>query len=98
MTKYTEKLNLFQYEPEKDGKKTFNITQALNDNWDKIEIFYKKFIAAVKSVTVSGTKLSVTDNQNNKTDFYVGNVKYREYGDTILIDPQISDNLSYVED
>lgn len=98
MTKYTEKLNLFQYEPEKDGKKTFNITQALNDNWDKIENFYKKFITAVKSVTVTGTKLSVTDNQNNKTDFYVGNVKYREYGDTILIDPQISDNLSYVED
>ncbi|MDO5304527.1 MAG: hypothetical protein Q4E87_03000 [bacterium] len=98
MTKYTEKLNLFEYEPDKDGKKTFKITQALNDNWDKIENFYKKFIAAVKSVTVTGTKLSVTDNQNNKTDFYVGNVKYREYGDTILIDPQISDNLSYVED
>ena len=71
---------------------------ALNDNWDKIENFYKTFITTVKSVTVTGTKLSVTDNQNNKTDFYVGNVKYREYGDTILIDPQISDNLSYIED
>lgn len=98
MSKYTEKLNLFHYEPEKDGKKTFNITQALNDNWEKIENFYKKFISAIKAVTVSGTKLSVTDNQNNKTDFFVGNVKYREYGDTILIDPQISDNLSYVEE
>lgn len=98
MPKYTKKLNLFEYEPEKDGKKTFNIKQALNDNWDKIESFYKTFISAVKSVTVTGTELSVTDNQNNKTDFYVGNVKYREYGDTILIDPQISDNLSYVEE
>lgn len=98
MPKYTEKLSLFQYEPEKDGKKTFNIKQALNDNWDKIENFYKTFITAVKSVTVTDTELSVTDNQNNKTDFFVGNVKYREYGDTILIDPQISDNLSYVEE
>lgn len=98
MPKYTEKLNLFEYEPEKDGKKTFNIKQAINDNWDKIESFYKTFITAVKSVTVTGTELSVTDNQNNKTDFFVGNVKYREYGDTILIDPQISDNLSYVEE
>lgn len=98
MPKYTEKLSLFAYDPEKDGKKTFNIKQALNDNWDKIENFYKTFINAVKSVTVTGTKLSVTDNQNNKTDFFVGNVKYREYGDTILIDPQISDNLSYVEE
>lgn len=98
MPKYTEKLTLFQYDPEKDGKKTFNIKQALNDNWDKIENFYKIFISAVKSVTVTGTELSVTDNQNNKTDFFVGNVKYREYGDTILIDPQISDNLSYVEE
>lgn len=98
MPKYTEKLNLYEYEPEKDGKKTFNIKQALNDNWDKIENFYKTFITAVKSVTVTDTELSVTDNQNNKTDFFVGNVKYREYGDTILIDPQISDNLSYVEE
>lgn len=98
MPKYTEKLSLFAYDPEKDGKKTFNIKQALNDNWDKIENFYKTFITAVKSVTVTSAKLSVTDNQNNKTDFFVGNVKYREYGDTILIDPQISDNLSYVEE
>ena len=98
MPKYTEKLNLYEYEHEKDGKKTFNIKQALNDNWDKIENFYKTFITAVKSVTVTDTELSVTDNQNNKTDFFVGNVKYREYGDTILIDPQISDNLSYVEE
>lgn len=37
MTKYTEKLNLFEYEPEKDGKKTFNITQALNENFDKLD-------------------------------------------------------------
>lgn len=37
MTKYTKKLNLFEYEPEKDGKKTFNITQALNENFDKLD-------------------------------------------------------------
>lgn len=98
MSKSTEKLKLFEYEPEKDGKQTFNITNALNENWDKIESFYKSFLNAVKSVTVSGAKLSVTNNNDDKTDFFVGNVKYREYGETIMITPQISDNLGYKEE
>lgn len=98
MSKSTEKLKLFEYEPEKDGKRTFNITNALNENWNKIESFYKSFLNAVKSVTVSGAKLSVTSNNDDKTDFFVGNVKYREYGETIMITPQISDNLGYKEE
>lgn len=37
MPKYTENLNLFEYDVEKDGKNTYNISQCLNDNWDKID-------------------------------------------------------------
>lgn len=34
---YTEFLKLFKYDPVTDGAQTFNITLALNDNWDKLE-------------------------------------------------------------
>lgn len=37
MSKLTDILGLFQYDPETDGANTFNITQALNNNWDKID-------------------------------------------------------------
>lgn len=37
MSTTTEKLGLFKYDPVADGAQTFNIKQALNDNWDKLE-------------------------------------------------------------
>ncbi len=37
MSLKTKLLELFKYEPDKDGAQTFNIKLALNDNWDKIE-------------------------------------------------------------
>lgn len=37
MSLKTKLLELFKYEPDKDGAQTFNIKQALNDNWDKID-------------------------------------------------------------
>ena len=37
MSTTTENLNLFKYDPIQDAKKTFNIQQALNNNWDKID-------------------------------------------------------------
>ena len=37
MSTTTEKLALFKYDPSTDGAQTFNIKQALNDNWDKID-------------------------------------------------------------
>ena len=37
MSTTTEKLGLFKYDPVADGAQTFNIKQALNDNWDRIE-------------------------------------------------------------
>ena len=37
MSTTTEKLGLFKYDPVADGAQTFNIKQALNENWDRIE-------------------------------------------------------------
>ncbi len=37
MPNYTEKLNLFKYDVVADANSTFNITNALNNNWDKID-------------------------------------------------------------
>lgn len=37
MSKYTKNLNLFEYDVKQDRKSTYNISQCLNDNWDKID-------------------------------------------------------------
>lgn len=37
MSKTTEFLKLFKYDPAEDGILRFNINRALNDNWDKID-------------------------------------------------------------
>lgn len=37
MSTTTENLGLFKYDPSTDGANTFNIKQALNDNWDKLD-------------------------------------------------------------
>ena len=37
MSAKTNNLCLFKYDPSTDGAQTFNIKQALNDNWDKID-------------------------------------------------------------
>ena len=37
MSKTTKNLGLFEYEKDKDGASTFNIEQALNGNWDKLD-------------------------------------------------------------
>lgn len=37
MSKLTEILKLFCYDPETDGANTFNIPKALNENWEKID-------------------------------------------------------------
>lgn len=37
MSKTTTNLKLFEYDPATDGNLTFNIDEALNNNWDKID-------------------------------------------------------------
>ena len=58
MSLKTKLLELFKYEPDKDGAQTFNIKQALNDNWDKIE-------AWAQSVKTALTKLVPTSRKVN---------------------------------
>lgn len=59
----TKLLELFKYEPDKDGAQTFNIKSALNDNWDRIEAWaqsVKTTLAGLvpTSRTVNGKALS----------------------------------------
>lgn len=66
MSKTTKNLGLFEYEKNKDGASTFNIKQALNDNWDKLD---NEVAARVKTTelasevkkTVKGGSLTASD-------------------------------------
>lgn len=66
MSKTTKNLGLFEYEKDKDGASTFNIKQALNDNWDKLD---NEVAARVKTTelatevkkTVKGGSLTASD-------------------------------------
>lgn len=69
MSTTTEKLALFKYDPSTDGAQTFNIKQAMNDNWDKIDDAVKNIDTTLqnkadKSVafTVSLTAAGWSDN------------------------------------
>ena len=46
MSVLTEVLKLFKYDPVADADSTFNITQALNNNWDKLDAAILLAIAA----------------------------------------------------
>ena len=63
MSLKTKLLELFKYEPDKDGAQTFNIKSALNDNWDKIEAWAQSVKTALAGLvptsrTVNGKALS----------------------------------------
>ena len=66
MSKTTKNLGLFEYEKDKDGASTFNIEQALNGNWDKLD---NEVAARVKTTelasevkkTVKGGGLTASD-------------------------------------
>lgn len=60
MSKTTKNLGLFEYEKNADGTSTFNIEQALNGNWDKLDeevsarVKTEELAAEVKKVVKSG--------------------------------------------
>ena len=63
MSLKTKLLELFKYEPDKDGAQTFNIKSALNDNWDKIEAWAQSVKTALAGLvptsrTVNGKTLT----------------------------------------
>ena len=66
MSLKTKILGLFKYDPDKDGASTFNIEQALNANWDKLDnevaarVKTTELAAEVKK-TVKGGSLTASD-------------------------------------
>ena len=63
MSLKTKLLELFKYEPDKDGAQSFNIKSALNDNWDKIEAWAQSVKNALAKLvptsrTVNGKTLA----------------------------------------
>lgn len=61
MSKTTKNLGLFEYEKDKDGASTFNIEQALNGNWGKLDnevaarVKTAELAAEVKKVVKDGS-------------------------------------------
>lgn len=61
MSLKTKILGLFKYDPDKDGASTFNIEQALNGNWDKLDnevaarVKTAELAAEVKKVVKDGS-------------------------------------------
>ena len=66
MSLKTKILGLFKYDPDKDGASTFNVKQALNDNWGKMDnevaarVKTTELAAEVKK-TVKGGSLTASD-------------------------------------
>ena len=54
----TKLLELFKYEPDKDGAQTFNIKSALNDNWDKIEAWAQSVKTALAELVPTSRKVN----------------------------------------
>lgn len=55
MSKLTEILGLFCYDPETDGANTFNIPKALNENWEKIDQLVLLAVAAAAAYDPEGS-------------------------------------------
>ena len=55
MSTKTEKLKLFKYDVVSDKNRTFSITEALNNNWDKIDEFASSYTSYVKGCVNSGS-------------------------------------------
>ena len=55
MSTTTDVLSLFKYDPVADADSTFNITQGLNNNWDKIDTALLLAIAAAAAYDPEGS-------------------------------------------
>ena len=79
MSTETEKLELFKYNPQTDGEQTFNISLALNNNWDKIDENAQEVESALNNKVNISTLTGHTSNTNNphavtKVQVGLGNV------------------------
>ena len=67
MSTTTDKLALFKYDPSTDGAQTFNIKQALNDNWDKLDDAVKQILITLANKENAGAAAAVLENLNTHT-------------------------------
>ena len=58
MSLKTKLLELFKYEPDKDGAQTFNIKSALNDNWDRIEAWAQSVKTTLAGLVPTSRKVN----------------------------------------
>ena len=54
----TKLLELFKYDPDKDGAQTFNIKSALNDNWDRIEAWAQSVKTTLAGLVPTSRKVN----------------------------------------
>ena len=67
MSVLTDLLKLFKYDPEADKSLTFNIRQALNENWDKLETWADGVLTRLDGVDTSLSDLAAaTDPDDTK--------------------------------
>lgn len=76
MSKTTKNLGLFEYEKDKDGASTFNIEQALNGNWDKLD----NEVAARVKTTELATEVKKTVKDGSLTASDLGAVSAKDKG------------------
>ena len=72
MSKFTEFLNLFKWDPVEDAEEEFDIDKELNDNWDKIDTKLKEHISNINT-NLSNLKKTTNDaisTKANTTDVY----------------------------
>lgn len=93
MAKYTDYLNLFEWEPDKDLEEEFDIQKALNDNWDKIDIKLKNFIATVlKELEDSEEALNTKFSDYKDTvDKDIDDFKKNTFATTQMVNGYVSD-------
>lgn len=69
MSKFTDFLNLFKWDPVEDAEEEFNIEKSLNENWDKLDTKLKEYILKLQTNKVDkieGKSLSTADYTNEE--------------------------------
>ena len=74
MPKYTENLNLFKYDTENDGKSTFNVDLALNDNFDKIDTKVGEMETQQANIDLSNLSTTGNSKLNAKANIDLSNL------------------------
>lgn len=71
MSRETKNLKLFKYDPTQDGECTFNIDDALNKNWDKIDEEVNKIDEEVNKIN---TEIKKVNDKANKREIIIKDI------------------------